>query len=110
TRSSMLDVLREDYVRTARAKGLASGTILRRHVLRPAMVPVITIVGVQLGTVLAGSVVVETAFNLPGLGRLLVDSVSKRDYPVVQALILFYGVTVIIANWSVDISYGMLDP
>ena len=109
-RSSLLDVLREDYIRTARAKGLPSSLVLNRHAMRNALIPVITLAGVQLGTLISGSVVTEVVFNLPGLGQALVDSVNTRDYPVVQTLVLMFTLGFILLNLLVDILYSWLNP
>ena len=109
-RSGMLDVLREDYIRTARAKGLAEQTVLRRHALMNMLIPVITVVGLQAGHLLGGTVIVETVFAWPGVGRLLVEAISNRDYPLVQAAILLITSGFILINFLVDLSYGYLDP
>jgi peptide/nickel transport system permease protein len=110
TRSTMLEILREDYIRTAWAKGLRERLVVIRHAMRNALVPVVTIIGMQAGYLLAGSVVIETVFNLPGMGRLLVQSISVRDYPQVQATILLVGVVMVLVNLLVDLSYAVLDP
>lgn len=110
TRSSMLDVIRQDYIRTARAKGVGSMRLVFRHALRNALVPVITIVGLQFGSLLAGSVLVESVFNMPGLGRLMVDSISTRDYPVVQGSVLVVATSFVLVNLVVDIAYAVVDP
>lgn len=110
TRSSVLEVLREDYVRTARAKGQKELTILRRHVLKNALIPVVTMTGLQFGFLIGGAVVVEQVFSWPGLGAYLIDSILSRDYPVIQALILLFSVQFLIVNLLVDISYGYLNP
>jgi glutathione transport system permease protein len=109
-RSAVLDIAREDYVRTARAKGLAERVVIGRHVLRNAMIPIITMVGLQFGFLLGGSIVVETVFSWPGLGRLLVDSVAYRDYPVLQAEILLFSVEFILINLLVDLAYAAANP
>jgi len=109
-RSGMLDVLAEDYVRTARAKGLARLTVLARHALPNMLIPVITVVGLQLGHLLGGAVIVETVFGWPGIGRLLVDAIGNRDYPLVQAVIIAITGGFICINFLVDLSYGYLDP
>ena len=109
-RSGMLDVLHEDYVRTARAKGLTSRTVIVRHALINMLIPVITVVGLQLGHLLGGTVIVETVFAWPGVGRLLVEAISNRDYPLVQAAILLITSGFILINFLVDLSYGFLDP
>ncbi|MFM1651430.1 nickel ABC transporter permease [Brevibacillus sp. B_LB10_24] len=110
TRSSVLDVLREDYVRTARAKGQKGWVIVMTHVLRSALIPVVTMTGLQFGILLGGAVVVEQVFAWPGLGSYLIDSILTRDYPVIQALILLFSVQFLVVNLLVDVSYGLLDP
>jgi dipeptide transport system permease protein len=110
TRSSLLEVLREDYVRTARAKGLSPMRVLVVHGLRTAMIPVITVVGLQTGALLGGAVMTETIFSWPGIGKWLIDSIGRRDYPVVQAGILISALTFIAANLVVDVLYGVADP
>jgi peptide/nickel transport system permease protein len=110
TRSAVLEVLREDYIRTARAKGLAGRVVLLRHTLRSSLIPIITLFGIQVGVVIAGTVVVENVFNLPGLGRLILDSISRKDYPLVQGIILLYGGFITSVNLVVDLTYGLVDP
>lgn len=110
TRSSMLEALGQDFVRTARAKGLAEGHVLARHVLRNALIPVLTLVGLQLGTLLGGTVLVEYVFNWPGLSSLLVTAVERRDYPEVQGIVLVISALFILLNLLVDLTYGVLDP
>lgn len=110
TRSALLEVLREDYVRTARAKGLAERVVLVRHALANAMLPVVTVAGVQFATMLGGFIVTEQVFNLHGLGMLIVSSALARDYPVMQNLFLFTVVVTLSINLLVDLSYGLLDP
>jgi peptide/nickel transport system permease protein len=110
TRSSVLEVLREDYVRTARAKGLTSGVVLYRHALRNALLPVVTIVGFEIIVLLGGLIVTETVFNVPGLGRYLVDSVLRRDYTAAQAIIMVITSVVLVTNLAVDVAYALLDP
>ena len=109
-RSSMLEALSEDYVRTARAKGLDEGTIVRSHVLKNALIPVITVLGLQLGTLIGGAVITEYVFALPGVGRLVVDAVFARDYPLVQGVVLLIAVGFILTNLMVDVLYGLIDP
>ncbi|MDQ3781172.1 MAG: ABC transporter permease [Chloroflexota bacterium] len=109
-RSGLLDVLYEDYIRTARAKGLTPRSVLTRHALRNMLIPVITVVGLQVGNLLGGAVIVETIFGWPGIGRLLVDAIFHRDYPLVQAAILFITAGFVLVNLLVDLSYGYLDP
>lgn len=110
TRSSMLEVLRQDYVRTAHAKGLGFRTVISRHALRNALIPVVTAFGLQLGWALGGAVVVETVFTLPGLGRLMIDSLRIRDITVVQAGLLWFAVSFSLVNLGIDMLYTVLDP
>ena len=111
TRTMMLEVLRQDYVRTARAKGLAERMVIFRHSVRNALIPVVTILGLQILTGIGGALVLETVFGLPGMGRLLViTSLSRRDYPMVQGITLFTGLSIVFVNLLVDLSYGVLDP
>jgi len=109
-RSSMLDALSEDYVRTARAKGLSESSIIRGHVLKNALIPVVTVLGLQLGTLIGGAVITEYVFALPGVGRLVVDAVFARDYPLVQGVVLLIAVGFILSNLAVDVLYGWIDP
>ncbi|MED5620960.1 ABC transporter permease subunit [Ideonella sp. BN130291] len=110
TRSSMLEVLREDYVRTAKAKGLSPARIVFVHSLRNALVPVITVIGLLVGTLLGGAVLTETIFSWPGVGKWLIDAISRRDYPVVQGGILITATLVIVVNLLVDLMYGLINP
>src|SRR6058998_1842423 len=110
TRSSMLEVLGQDYVRTARAKGLAWWGVVVRHALRNALIPVVTIFGLQFGNLLAGAVIVETVFSRPGLGRLIVGGILSKDFPLVQGTILFVATAYVLLNLVVDLSYAALDP
>ena len=110
TRSSMLEVLREDYVRTARAKGVKERTVVYVHALRNALIPILTILGLQLGQLLAGSIIIENVFYLPGLGRLVLQAIGQRDLPVVREIVLFMAVAVILINFMVDLTYASLDP
>jgi len=110
TRSTLLEVLREDYVRTAWAKGLGERLIIYKHALKNALIPVVTIVGGQLGTLLAGTVIVETIFALPGMGRLTVEAILFRDYPVVQTNVMLVAATLVTLNLLVDLTYAWLDP
>jgi peptide/nickel transport system permease protein len=110
TRSGMLDVLGADFVRTARAKGLSERTVILRHALRHAFLPVMTLLGIQVGRVIAGAVVVETVFAWPGIGRLSINSIQGHDYPVVQACVLVIASTIVLANLLVDFSYRFVDP
>jgi ABC-type dipeptide/oligopeptide/nickel transport system permease component len=109
-RSAMIDVLSADYVRTARAKGLAENVVVVRHALRNAMIPVVTIVGIQFGRLLGGAVVTESVFAYPGIGRLVINSIQNRDYPVVQATLMLVVLIFLITNIIVDASYAYLDP
>jgi peptide/nickel transport system permease protein len=109
-RSSMLDVLRQDYVRTGYAKGLASHIVIYRHALRNAMIPPLTIIGLLVANLASGTVIIEIVFNVPGAGRLLINSVARRDYPIMQGVILITAVIYIFANLIVDILYVMIDP
>lgn len=110
TRSALLEVLREEYVKTARAKGVAERAVLFRHALRNALIPIVTVAGVQLGQLLAGSIILESVFYLPGLGRLTLAAISARDLPVVQGVVLFVASMIVTVNAVVDILYGILDP
>ena len=110
TRSAMLEVLNQDYVRTAQSKGLMHKTVVLRHALRNALIPIVTVFGLQLGWLLGGSVVVESVFSWPGLGRLMIDSISVRDNTVVQAGLLFFALSFILINYAIDVLYIMLDP
>jgi peptide/nickel transport system permease protein len=109
-RSSVIETLGEDYITTARAKGLSSGRILRSHALPNAMLPAVTLVAINLGYVVAGAITVEVVFNWPGLGTLTVDSLTARDYPVLQGAFLLLSITVVLANLVADLLYGLLDP
>ncbi len=110
TRASVLDVQNEDYVRTARAKGVEPLIVDRRHVLRNAMLPVVTIIGLQMGLLLSGAILTETVFAIPGMGSWLAGAIEDRDYPVLQGGILFVAVVFVLVNLLVDVSYGFLDP
>ena len=110
TRSTMLEVLREDYIRTARAKGLANTVVIWRHVLKNSMIPVVTVVSMSVGGLLGGTVVSETVFSIPGIGVLLIEAIRNRDYTTVQALILVFAFIFVFINLLVDIIYGWLDP
>jgi peptide/nickel transport system permease protein len=109
-RSSMLEALSEDYVRTARAKGLSEWRVIRVHVLKNALIPVVTVLGLQLGTLIGGAVITEYVFALPGVGRLVVDAVFARDYPLVQGVVLLIAIGYIVSNLAVDVLYGVIDP
>ena len=110
TRTSLLEVLNDDYIRTARAKGLSESTVILRHALRAALLPIITIVGLQMGSLLAGTVITETIFSWDGIGRLLVESIEKRDYPVTQACVLVVALSYVLVNLITDILYKFADP
>jgi glutathione transport system permease protein len=110
TRASFIEVMQEDYMRTARAKGVRESLVLVKHGLRNAMIPVVTMMGLQFGFLLGGSIVVEVVFNWPGLGRLLVDSVEMRDYPVIQAEVLLFSLEFILINLAVDMLYAAINP
>lgn len=110
TRSSMLEVLSQDYIRTAQAKGLRERTVVVRHALRNAWLPIITVVGLQVGRLLSGAILTETVFSWPGIGRWLVDAIYARDYPIVQGVTLFIALIFVVVNLSVDILYALVDP
>ncbi|HEY9267862.1 MAG TPA: nickel ABC transporter permease [Methylotenera sp.] len=110
TRTSLLEVLNDDYIRTARAKGLSERVVILRHALRAALLPIITIVGLQMGSLLAGAVITETIFSWDGLGRLLVESIEKRDYPVTQACVLIVALSYVVVNLLTDLLYKLADP
>jgi ABC-type dipeptide/oligopeptide/nickel transport system permease component len=109
-RSSMLEVLGQDFVRTARSKGLQERLVVARHAFRNALIPVVTVLGFTVGELLAGSVITETVFNLPGVGRLVVDAVQRRDYPLVQGSLLLITVVYLVVNLLVDLVYAWVDP
>jgi peptide/nickel transport system permease protein len=110
TRSAVLEVMRLDFVETARAKGLSRGAVLRRHVLPNALIPIVTIVGLQFGGLVTGTIVIEQVFSLPGLGRLAFQAISNRDLPTVQALVTLFAVAVVVVNFLVDVAYAAIDP
>jgi peptide/nickel transport system permease protein len=110
TRTSLLEVLNDDYIRTARAKGLSEHVVILRHALRAALLPIITIVGLQMGSLLAGAVITETIFSWDGIGRLLVESIEKRDYPVTQACVLIVALSYVVVNLLTDLLYQLADP
>jgi peptide/nickel transport system permease protein len=110
TRASMLEVLSQDYIRTAESKGLATGRVLLLHALKNSAVPIVTVIGIGIALLISGVVITETVFNIPGLGRLTVDAVLKRDYPIVQGLILVFAAAKVLVNLMIDISYAFLDP
>ena len=110
TRSSVIEIMDEDYVRTARAKGVGERTVLWRHVLRNALVPIITVVGLELGTLLSGSIIVETVFAWPGSGSLLIAAIQSRDYPLITGTVLTYTIAFVVINFTIDILYALIDP
>lgn len=110
TRTSLLEVLNDDFIRTARAKGLSERTVIFRHALRAALLPIMTIVGLQMGSLLAGTVITETIFSWDGIGRLLVESIEKRDYPVTQACVLAVALSYVVINLLTDVMYRLVDP
>lgn len=110
TRSSMLEVMRQDYVQTARAKGLRGGVVLGKHAFGNALNPIVTVIGLAIGSLVAGSAVVEVVFNLPGIGRLVVDSVMRRDYPMIQGILLLTAGMIILVNLLTDLLYALVDP
>jgi peptide/nickel transport system permease protein len=110
TRSSMLEVLRQDYIRTARAKGASEPSVNYDHALRNAVLPVVTVIGIEAAFLIGGLIVTETVFNVPGVARFLVEAIRWRDYPIVQNLVMFIAVVVVVANFIVDMAYVALDP
>jgi len=110
TRAAMLEVLAEDYVRTAHAKGVATGPVLMKHALKNAGVPIVTVIGIGVALLIGGVVITETVFNIPGIGRLVVDAIQYRDYPIIQGVMLIFSGTYVIINLLVDLSYTLLDP
>lgn len=110
TRATMLDVLAQDYVRTAHAKGLAPNTVLMQHALKNAAVPIVTVIGIGIALLISGVVVTETVFAMPGIGRLTVDAIIRRDYPIIQGVILLFSVVYVVVNLLVDLSYRLFDP
>jgi dipeptide transport system permease protein len=110
TRSSMLEVLNEDYVRTARAKGLPPRRVIGIHALRNALIPVVTIIGLQVGTLVAGAVLTETIFSWPGVGKWLIEAVGRRDYPALQGGVMLISAIVMLVNLAVDVLYGVINP
>jgi peptide/nickel transport system permease protein len=109
-RSSLLDVLGQDYIRTARARGLGEAQLMSRHALRNAAIPTVTVVGLEIGYLMGGAIVVEKVFSYPGMGQLMIDSIIQRDYPLVQASILFFAAAFVVVNLLTDIAYALLDP
>ena len=110
TRTMMLEVLRQDYIRTAWAKGLSEKLVVARHALRNALIPVVTLIGLQAPLLIGGAVIMEQIFVIPGMGLLLLDAVNQRDYPIITGVFLIVGVAVMVINLLVDLSYGLLDP
>jgi len=110
TRTTMIEVLNQDYIRAARAKGLSVRRVLIRHALKNAAVPIVTVIGISFALLISGVVVTETVFNIPGLGRLTVDAILRRDYPVIQGVILIFSATYVVVNLLIDLSYGLFDP
>ena len=110
TRATMIEVLSQDYVRTARAKGLSERVVLFVHSLKNAAVPVITVIGIGVGVLISGSVVIESVFSLPGVGRLTVDAILRRDYPIIQGVVLFFSFAYVLVNLVVDLLYVVFDP
>jgi peptide/nickel transport system permease protein len=110
TRSSMLEVLRQDYIRTARAKGASEATVNFRHALKNAILPVITVIGIEAAFLIGGLIVTETVFNIPGVARFLVEALRWRDYPIVQNLVMLIAVVVVVSNFTVDMLYAVIDP
>ena len=110
TRSSMLEVLRQDYIRTARAKGASERKVNYHHALRNAMLPVVTMIGIEAAFLIGGLIVTETVFNIPGVARFLVEAIRWRDYPIVQNLVMFIAIVVVSINFLVDLLYAVLDP
>ena len=110
TRSSLLEVLGQDYMRTAQAKGLRARAVLWRHGMRNALIPIVTVIGLELGGLLGGAFIMEQIFSLPGMGKLAVDAIYSRDYPIVQGVLLLATVAYLLANFAVDLIYGVLDP
>ena len=109
-RSSLLEVLRREYITTARAKGLSNNTVISRHAIRNAMIPVITVVGIQIGRLLGGAIIIEELFNLPGMGRLAIDAIEQRDYPMIQGVVMVTTIAFVLINLAVDIFYSYIDP
>jgi peptide/nickel transport system permease protein len=110
TRASVIEVLGEDYIRTARAKGLSDAKVLRRHALRNAAVPIVTVIGIGIALLIGGAIVTESVYNIPGLGRLVVDAVLARDFPIIQAVILVFSVAYVLINLLIDLAYTLFDP
>src|SRR5206468_9389130 len=109
-RASMLEVLAEDYIRTANAKGVATHRVLLRHALKNAAVPIVTVIGIGVALLISGVVITESVFNIPGIGRLVVDAIARRDYPIIQGVILLFSGVYVLVNLAVDLSYTLFDP
>ena len=110
TRATMMEVLSQDYIRTARAKGLGMGSVLISHALKNAAIPIVTVIGIGFALLISGVVVTETVFNIPGVGRLTVDAILRRDYPIIQGVVLIFSASYVMVNLLVDLSYGLFDP
>jgi peptide/nickel transport system permease protein len=110
TRATMLEVLSEDYMRTARAKGVAATPLLLKHALKNAAVPIVTVIGIGVALLIGGVVITETVFNIPGIGRLVVDAIARRDYPIIQGVIMVFSGVYVLVNLLVDLSYTFFDP
>ena len=110
TRTMMLEVLRQDYIRTAWAKGLQERSVVTRHAIKNAFIPVVTIIGLQVGVAISGTIIIETIFNMPGVGRYLVGAITQRDYPSIQGVVLVLATVVVLVNLLIDLAYGWLDP
>ena len=110
TRASMLEILAEDYVRTARAKGVGTPAVLLKHALKNAAVPIVTVIGIGVALLISGVVITETVFNIPGIGRLTVDAIAKRDYPIIQGVIIVFSGAYVLVNLVVDLLYTLFDP
>ena len=110
TRTMMLEVLRQDYIRTAWSKGVRERTVIMRHALKNALIPVVTIVGLQVGLAVSGTVIIESIFNMPGIGRFFYDAIYNRDYPAIQGVVFVIAVVIIFTNILVDLTYAYLDP
>lgn len=110
TRASMLEVLAEDYIRTANAKGVATGSVLMKHALKNAAVPIVTVIGIGVALLISGVVITESVFNIPGVGRLVVDAIARRDYPIIQGVMIIFSGVYVLVNLAVDIIYTFLDP
>ena len=110
TRSSMLEILGEDYIRTARSKGLPKGRVVYKHAFRNAVIPIVTLIGLQAGDLLAGSIIIENVFHLPGIGRLVFEAIGQRDFPVIQGTVLLIASVIVLINFFTDVAYGLFDP